>query len=328
MLSSWLVWLVPFSSLVAAFIDLFAGIGGLRLGYSNATRDTCVFRSEIDPHSQATYAANFGETPHGDITKIDPRSIPKFDTLLAGPPCQAFSNAGQRKGFDDPRGAVFWSMVPIIDYHRPRTLLVENVRGLLSHDKGNTFRAITETLKSLGYQVFSKVLNAKDFGLAQNRARIYIVAFNRRTKFCFPSPTFAATRVGDILESDVDPKYTISDRAWSGHQARLLRNRAAGKGFGYTMVSADSKHTNTLTARYGKDGSEILIDQDVKNPRRLTPREAARLQGIPESFILPLSDNLAYHQLGNSVPVPVIEAISRKMKDAVDVDARGAAEAS
>jgi DNA (cytosine-5)-methyltransferase 1 len=196
-------------------------------------------------------------------------------------------------------------------------LLLENVKGFVNHDKGKTMRIVRETLEDLGYNVFYKVLNARDFGLPQNRERIYIVGLNKRKLgsigFKFPEPTYKPTRVGDILETKVDEKYTLSNKLWQGHKRRLKEHRAKGNGFGYSLFNRDSKYTSTISARYYKDGSEILIEQKNTNPRKLTPREAARLQGFPESFKIPVSDAQAYKQFGNSVAVPVIYAIARQM---------------
>lgn len=196
--------------------------------------------------------------------------------------------------------------------------LLENVKNLVSHDKGKTFKIIINTLNNLNYKVFYKVLRAADFGVPQNRERIYIVGFNNdfypnNLSFAFPKPTFEKTKVGDILDSDVDEKYTISDKLWDGHKRRKVEHKKKGNGFGYTLFNINSEYTNTISARYYKDGSEILIDQGDKNPRKITPREASRLQGFPKDFIIPVSDTQAYKQFGNSVVVPVIYRISAEM---------------
>ena len=294
------------------FIDLFAGIGGIRLGFENAGGD-CVFTSEWDGPAQKTYEANFGEIPYGDITKIDPEEIPEFDMLLAGFPCQPFSMAGLKKGFNDTRGTLFFDIARIVEFHKPKVVFLENVRNLTSHDHGNTFKVIIKTLEDLGYKVFHRLYNAKDFGVPQNRVRIYIIAFKDDVDFVFPEPPKIKTRLGDILEKKVDSKYTISDKLWSGHQRRKKEHKEKGNGFGYSMFNEYSEYTSTMSARYYKDGSEILIEQKGKNPRKLTPREAARLQGFPDSFILPNSDMQMYKQFGNSVAVPVIKALAKEI---------------
>ena len=302
------------------YIDLFAGIGGIRIPFQEL-KGKCVFTSEWDSFSQKTYRINFGEEPVGDITEVDAKSIPDFDILLAGFPCQPFSQAGLHKGFEDTRGTLFFDIERIIDTKRPKAFLLENVKQLKGHDKGRTFAVIEEHLKALGYSVDAKVLRAGDFGVPQNRERIYIVGFDKEFyklddsfTFDFPAPPKTPTRLGDILEKNVDPKYTISQKLYDGHERRKKEAREKGNGFGYTLFNEDSEYTNTLSARYYKDGSEILIDQgDDMLPRKLTPRECARLQGFPDEFIIPVSDCRAYKQFGNSVAVPVIRAIAKKM---------------
>ena len=300
------------------FIDLFAGIGGIRRPYQKLG-GTCVFSSEIDKFAIQTYEANWGEIPSGDITKIAAKDIPKFDILLAGFPCQAFSIAGKRKGFNDTRGTMFFEVERILEYHNPKCFMLENVKGLLNHDKGNTFKVMIDTLeKKLNYKVYYKVLNAKDFGVPQNRERIIIVGFkNHNVKFSFPEPTGEKIKVGDILECNVDKKYTISDKIWASHQRRKEEHKAKGKGFGYSLFNENSEYTSTISARYYKDGSEILIEQKGKNPRKLTPREAARLQGFPDDFKLVVSDMQCYKQFGNTVPTKMIEAVANKVLEAL-----------
>ncbi|NWF65927.1 MAG: DNA cytosine methyltransferase [Campylobacterales bacterium] len=298
-------------------IDLFAGIGGIRLGFSQAFGKNLkfVFSSEIDKYAKETYYANFGEIPHGDITVIDELDIPNHDILLAGFPCQAFSIAGKRLGFEDTRGTLFFEVARIIKHHKPKVVFLENVKGFVNHDKGNTFKVVKETLEELGYRVFAKVLNAKDFGVPQNRERIYIVGFLDKTiEFEFPKALQKNIKVGDILEKSVDEKYTISDRLWAGHQRRKIEHRAKGNGFGYSLFNGNSSYTSTISARYYKDGSEILIEQGLRNPRKLTPREAGRLQGFSDDFKIVVSDVQIYKQFGNSVCVPVIKAISKEIK--------------
>lgn len=294
------------------FIDLFAGIGGIRMGFEHAGGE-CVFTSEWDESAQKTYQANFGEIPYGDITKIDPEEIPNFDVLLAGFPCQPFSQAGLKKGFEDTRGTLFFDIARIVKHHQPSVVFLENVRNLAGHDKGNTLKVIIGTLEEMGYKVKHNILNAKEFGLPQNRARIYIIGFKDDVDFEFPEPPKTKTKVWDILDEKVDPKYTISDKLWAGHQRRKKEHEEKGNGFGYSLFDEKSEYTSTISARYYKDGSEILIKQKGKNPRKLTPREAARLQGYPESFVIPVSDAQAYKQFGNSVAVPVIKALANKI---------------
>lgn len=294
------------------FIDLFAGIGGIRIPFDELG-GKCVFTSEWDKFAAKTYEANFGEIPHGDITKISPEVIPAHDLLLAGFPCQPFSQAGLKKGFQDTRGTLFFNIAEILNYHRPKAILLENVKRLKSHDGGKTLRVILRTLDDLGYKVEYRVFNAKDFGVPQNRERIYIVGFLGETHFEFSEAPKTPTKVGKILEKNVDDKYTISDKLWAGHQRRLKEHREKGFGFGYSLFDESSSHTSTISARYYKDGSEILIKQDGDNPRKLTPREAARLQGFPDSFVIPVSDVQAYKQFGNSVAVPVVRAVAEKI---------------
>lgn len=305
------------------FIDLFAGIGGIRIPFQELG-GKCVFSSEWDNFAQKTYRVNFGENPSGDITKINALDIPNFDILLAGFPCQPFSQAGLKKGFSDTRGTLFFDIERILSAKRPKAFLLENVKQLQGHDKGRTLKVILEHLRKLDYAVNYKVLRAADFGLPQNRERLYIVGFNKKIfklpknyRFNYPTPTYQKTKLGNILEKNVDEKYTISDRLYQGHLRRKKENIAKGNGFGFSVFNANSPYTNTISARYYKDGSEILIEQNDKNPRKLTPRECARLQGFPECFIIPVSDTQAYKQFGNSVAVPVVRAIAKKMIEAM-----------
>ena len=274
------------------FIDLFAGIGGIRRPYQKLGGE-CVFSSEIDKFAVKTYEANWHETPSGDITKIDAKDIPNFDILLAGFPCQAFSIAGKRKGFADTRGTMFFEVERILEYHKPKCFMLENVKGLINHDKGNTFKTMLDILE-----------NKLDYK-------------NHNIKFEFPEPQNINVKLGDILEKDVDPKYTISDKLWASHQRRKKEHQAKGNGFGYCLFNEESKYTSTISARYYKDGSEILIEQKGKNPRKLTPREAARLQGFPDDFKLVVSDMQCYKQFGNSVPTKMIEAVANKVYEAL-----------
>jgi len=294
------------------FIDLFAGIGGIRIPFDELG-GLCVFTSEFDKFAQKTYAANFGEKPSGDITLIDEKDIPEHDILLAGFPCQAFSHAGLKKGFEDTRGTLFFDIARIVNHHRPKAFLLENVKGLRGHDKGRTMKTIIKTLNEMEYDLHVEVLNAKHFGLPQNRERIFIVGFKNPVNFNFPQPPMTTTRLGKILQPRTKEKYTISDRLWGSHQMRKERAKSKGYGFGYSLFNRDSTHTSTMSARYYKDGSEILIEQKDKNPRMLTPREAARLQGFPEDFLIPVSNGQAYKQFGNAVPVNVIRAIAKEI---------------
>ena len=299
-------------------IDLFAGIGGIRLGFQNATNRNieCVFSSEWNKYSVQTYQENYGaEVVHGDITQVDEKDVPEHDILLAGFPCQPFSQAGLKKGFEDTRGTLFFDIARILKEKKPKAFLLENVKQLKGHDKGKTLEVILNTLHDIGYKNTQyTLLKARDFGLPQNRERLYIVGFlDESIAFNFPTPTHKETRVGDILEAYVEDKYTISDKLWAGHQRRKENNKKNGKGFGYRLFNEDSEYTSTISARYYKDGSEILIEQQGKNPRKLTPKEAAKLQGFPVDFKIPVSDTQAYQQFGNSVPVTVIEAIAKEM---------------
>ena len=263
------------------------------------------FSSEFDIHAQKTYKKNHGEYPFGDITLIDPKEIPDHDVLLAGFPCQPFSHAGLKLGIDDTRGTLFHNIATIIDQKKPKFALLENVKGLISHDKGHTLKVILKTLIKIGYscnipkeiimdgttkqiQDLAKkmVLKSIDFGVPQNRQRIYIVLWRdgEIDQFDYPQPIESKVKVGDILERSPEPKLTISDRLWAGHQRRKAENTKNGKGFGYGLFSADSPYTNTISARYYKDGSEVLIEQEGDNPRKISHREAARLQGFPDEF--------------------------------------------
>lgn len=302
------------------FIDLFAGIGGIRLPFQELNGE-CVFSSEIDKFAKLTYSSFYGDMPEGDITTITPCEIPDFDLLLAGFPCQPFSQAGHKQGFNDTRGTLFFQIEKIIRCKMPKAFLLENVKGLKGHDKGRTFQVIIDTLESIGYTVQTKVLAAKDFNLPQNRERIYIVGFldtMHASKFEFPAPIEKTIKVGDILESNVDPKYTISDKLWQGHQRRKEMHTEKGNGFGYSLFNAESEYVNTISARYYKDGSEILISQSNSNPRKLTPLEAARVQGFPDEIVskakkVGVSDVQLYKQFGNSVAVNVIRHIATNM---------------
>lgn len=299
------------------FIDLFAGIGGIRLPFSRLG-GRCEFTSEWDKFAQKTYKTNYGEMPGGDISQIPNNQLPDVDVLLAGFPCQPFSQAGLKKGFSDTRGTLFFEIERIIEGKRPKAFLLENVKQLKGHDHGHTFKVIKEHLTALDYTIYSDILRAADFGVPQNRERLFIIGFDNKrfekgqiSNFHFPIPPKTPTSLGDILEHEANEKYTISDRLYAGHLRRKQEHIKKGNGFGFSVFNEASPYTNTLSARYYKDGSEILIDQgSEKNPRRLTPRECARLQGFPDSFIIPVSDMQSYKQFGNSVSVPVVQAVA------------------
>ncbi len=297
------------------FIDLFAGIGGIRIPFQELGGE-CVFSSEWDKFSQKTYEANFGEVPYGDITKIDEKEIPKHDLLVGGFPCQAFSQAGLKKGFQDTRGTLFFDIARILKHHKPKAFLLENVKHLKGHDSGKTFKTIMSVLREIGYQTVEyKVLNARDFGVPQNRERIFIFGYIDFIFFQFPDPLNIKTKLGEILDENIPEKYTISSRMWESAIRRKENNRKRGYGFGYSLFNKDSEYTSTISARYYKDGSEIWIDDGKETPRMLTPNEARKLQGFPEGFKIPVSDLQAYKQFGNSVSVPVIRAIAKKIVD-------------
>lgn len=301
-------------------IDLFAGIGGIRQAFQ-IEGGYNVYSSEWDKAAQTTYRINFGETPDGDITKVDEKTIPDHDILLAGFPCQPFSQAGLHKGFDDTRGTLFFDVARILKEKRPKAFMLENVKQLKGHDHGKTLEVILNVLHELNYYVPNpEILNAYHFGRPQNRERIIIVGFNKEylpknyPAFIYPKGSIDDTVcVGNILEKDVDERFTISDKLWQGHLARREKHASKGNGFGFCVFNEKSKYTSTISARYYKDGSEALIEQKGKNPRMLTPRECARLQGFPDSFIIPVSNSSAYKQFGNSVCVPVINAVAKKM---------------
>ncbi|MBL0911463.1 MAG: DNA (cytosine-5-)-methyltransferase [Bacteroidia bacterium] len=306
------------------FIDLFAGIGGIRLAYQNLG-GKCVFTSEWNNFAKKTYEANFGEVPFGDITQIKETNIPDHDILLAGFPCQPFSIAGVSKknalgrkhGFlDETQGTLFFDIARILKHKRPPVFMLENVKNLRSHDKGNTFKVIQSTLDELGYNVHAEVLDGKYY-VPQHRERIIIVGFrrdifNNQETFKFPKYPVQKAKIKDILMEDPDGKYTLSDKLWNYLQDYANKHKAKGNGFGFGLTDLNGV-SRTMSARYYKDGAEILIPQDGLNPRRLTPRECARLQGFPDKFIIPVSDNQAYRQFGNSVTVPLIQAVAGEL---------------
>ncbi len=330
------------------FIDLFAGIGGLRRGFESIG-GRCVFTSEWDKYSQKTYRANFPDDDHeikGDITKVEAADIPAHDVLLAGFPCQPFSIAGVSKknalgrahGFEDKtQGTLFYDVARIIKHHRPAAFLLENVRNLVSHDKGKTFQTIKDVLTDdLGYTIDLRVIDGR-YWTPQHRERIFIVGFREDQGFRFGDMKLpdAAPKLAEILHREGDEseipdqrftvgnsgrvadKYTLTDNLWTYLQRYKEKHRAAGNGFGFGLVGPEDV-ARTLSARYHKDGSEILIKQDGKRPRRLTPRECARLMGFDAprgaDFIIPVSDTQAYRQFGNSVVVPAVKAVAKHMK--------------
>lgn len=313
------------------FIDLFAGIGGFRLAMqSNGGK--CVFSSEWNESAQKTYCANYGDTPYGDITKQETKDlIPDgFDILCAGFPCQPFSIAGVSKknslgratGFEDKtQGTLFFDVCKILKQRRPKAFLLENVKNLCSHDKGNTFRVICEALDELDYSIAFKVIDGQNF-VPQHRERILIVGFDRKrygtyVDFEFKiKPVVPKPRMRDILEKDPDSKYTLSDKLWNYLQRYAEKHKAAGNGFGFGLAPMDGV-SRTLSARYYKDGSEILIEQRGKNPRRLTPLECARLMGYPSNFKIVVSDCQAYKQFGNSVVMPLMADVGRLMVEKI-----------
>ncbi len=327
------------------FVDLFAGIGGIRMGFE-AQGGKCVFTSEWNKFAQKTYLANFPQTPDhvfvGDITEVDEKDIPDHEILLAGFPCQPFSIAGVSKknalgrphGFEcTTQGTLFFDVARIIAEKQPKAFLLENVKNLLSHDKGNTFKVIIQTLRDeLGYEVHHKVIDGQHF-VPQHRERILIVGFRGNTEFSWDAlqlPEKGTIRLSSILhpqdgseepeepytvspKAKVNSKYTLTPKLWAYLQAYAEKHRKAGNGFGFGLVDGDDI-ARTLSARYYKDGSEILVSQGKKKrPRRLTPRECARLMGFPDEFIIPVSDTQAYRQFGNSVVMPVMKEVARIM---------------
>lgn len=320
-------WDVPFpppENPTFKFIDLFAGIGGIRLAFQN-NGGKCVFTSEWDSFAKKTYEANFGEVPFGDITQVSEKEIPDHDILLGGFPCQPFSIAGVSKknslgrqhGFlDKTQGTLFFDIARIIEHKKPKVFMLENVKNLVSHDKKKTFKVITETLTELGYSIHYKVLDAKYY-VPQHRERIIIVGFKKsvfkeKETFEFPKPPNTELAIREILEKRVDPKYTLSDKLWNYLQEYKKKHQAKGNGFGFGLTDLNGV-SRTLSARYYKDGAEILIPQRGKNPRRLTPRECARIQGFPDKFIIPVSNNQAYKQFGNSVAMPLIQEVGKNI---------------
>ena len=325
-------------------IDLFAGIGGIRMGFDRAfgNQIETVFVSEWDEFAQKTYKANFHDCFNiaGDITKIKEDEIPTFDICLAGFPCQAFSMAGKHMGFKDDykgitRGTLFQDVARICDFHKPKVIFCENVKGLTIHDHGRTFKVITKTFEDLGYKVFFKVLNSKDFGVPQNRERIYIVCFRNDIApetFEFPEGSKKTVCIRDIMEdAPIDSKYYLSDTYLNTLKAHKARHEAAGHGFGYVVRDLDGVSGTIVCGGMGREGNLIKDERphsmvpsthikgsiNTESIRKMTPREWARLQGFPDDFVLPLADVHLYKQFGNSVTVNVIEAIARNIKQSL-----------
>ncbi len=326
-------------------IDLFAGIGGIRLGFDRAFKENIntVFVSEWDEKAQETYRANFKDDFKiaGDITKIPESEVPAFDICLAGFPCQAFSMAGKHQGFEDNyrgscRGTLFLDVARICDYHKPKVIFCENVKGLTIHDRGRTYKIIKKTFEDLGYKVFDKILNSKDFGVPQNRERIYLVAFRNDIapkKFIFPEATDSSKILWDIREEDPVPaKYYLSNTYLTTLLAHKKRHESRGNGFGYEIRDWGDIAGAIVCGGMGRERN-LVVDNRQKNLvptthikgeinpygiRKMTPREWARLQGYPDSFVLPLADTHLYKQLGNSVTVNVIEAIANKIRMVLD----------
>ena len=302
------------------FIDLFAGIGGMRIAFQRAGGE-CVFSSEINKYAAETYNENFKDTPFGDIKKIRAKDIPDHDMLLGGFPCQPFSPAGTsarnfhggKHGFKDlTRGTLFFDIARIIKEKKPKAFLLENVKHLIGHDDGKTYKIIMRTLREeLGYDVYDEIVDASSV-VPQHRERIFIVGFSKPMQFDFPKLQDRRPKLGDILQKKAGEKYTLLDGTWKSLQRHAARHAASKNGFGYSLADREGR-ANTLSARYHKDGAEILIDQRhlKKNPRRLTPRECARLMGFSDTFKIPVSDSQAYRQFGNSVVVPVVTSIAK-----------------
>ncbi len=304
-------------------IDLFSGIGGIRLGFKNVFKNDIkfVYANDIDKFACQTYEANFGEYPIGDITKTDLNSIPDFDLLLAGFPCQSFSIAGKQRGFEDIRGTLFFYIVKILELKKPAYFMLENVKNLMSHDKGKTFNTMKNILTGLGYQIHYTILNAKNYGLPQNRERVYIMGFKDKVLFNFPTTHSTPKGIFKILENNVQEKYYISQRYWEGLKTHRARNEAKGNGFGYKIISPNGIANTIVCGGSGRERNLIQGNIRTKNKdgiRMMTPREWARLQGFPEEFKFPCSNTQTYKQLANSVPIPVIEAIAIKMMVALN----------
>ena len=321
-------------------IDLFAGIGGIRLGFDKAFRENIetVFVSELDEKAKETYRANFKDKfdINGDITKIKEIEIPEHDILLAGFPCQAFSLAGLKKGFEDARGTLFFDVARIAEYHKPKVVFCENVKNLVNHDRGKTFKVIIRILENLGYKVYEKVLNSKNFGVPQNRERIYIVAFREdidSSDFSFPEKTDNNKVISDIMEEkEVSPKYYLSNVYLDSLMRHKQRHESKGNGFGYEIKKLNGIANTLVCGGMGRERN-LIVDERLtdfipvthikgeinrKYIRKMTPREWARLQGFPDSFKFVVADTHLYKQFGNSVTVSVIEEIAKNIKEVLD----------
>ncbi|MCF6340598.1 MAG: DNA cytosine methyltransferase [Sulfurimonas sp.] len=302
-------------------IDLFAGVGGIRLGFEQAFSNNTnfVFSSEIDKHAQKTYSDNFKDIPHGDITQIDEKDIPSHDIILAGFPCQAFSVAGYRKGFEDTRGTLFFDVARIAKYHKPKVLFLENVKGFVGHDNGNTFKIVKKTLEDLGYKVYSEVLNSKDYGIPQNRERIYIVAFlDNSVEFEFPKKIKLSKKIKDCLISDIDEKYYYNNKPlYKRIKDDVIDENSIYQWRRQYVRENKSKVCPTLTANMGTGGHNVPIIKDSKGIRKLTPRECANFQGFPKNYKISkdIVDSHLYKQFGNSVTVSVIESIAKEIRN-------------
>jgi len=301
------------------FIDLFAGIGGMRLAFEKAG-GTCVFSSEINEYSRKTYEANFNDIPSGDIRDIRTSSIPDHDILVAGFPCQPFSLAGVSKkrsmdvgdGFHDPeQGMLFFEILRVLKDKRPRAFLLENVKNLRSHNGGKTFKYMIKRLEQLRYRVKFEVIDASKV-VPQHRERVYMVGFLDQNNFEFPVFSEKKLKLKNILSKSVSKNYTLTNGVWEALQRHATRSRNKGHGFGYGIADLNGT-SRTLSARYYKDGAEILIKQKNSNPRRLTPGECMLLMGFPRNFEMPVSDHQAYRQLGNAVVPPIVEKIAALM---------------
>jgi DNA (cytosine-5)-methyltransferase 1 len=318
------------------FIDLFSGIGGIRMGLEQTGRFECVKSYEINKKACDTYEANFGDNPFGDVTKIDADSLPKFDFIAGGFPCQSFSMAGWRLGFDDTRGTLFFEVAKLIKKTRPLAVLLENVRGLTNHDGGRTLAVILNVLRNdLGYATYSSILNAKDFGVPQNRERIYIAAFSFVPEcdfdafgggFSFPTGNGTSVTLRKFLESNVESNFYLSQKYMDGLKNHRKVQEEKGRGFGYEILDRDGIANAIVCGGMGRERNlirdepvgEYPADRNTDRIRMLTPRECARLQGFPDSFKTHPQVAAAYRQFGNSVAVPVIRAIAERMAVALD----------
>ena len=334
------VWDVPFAPVQSpkfTFIDLFAGIGGMRIAFQKLG-GKCVFSSEWDKHSQQSYYENFGELPFGDITKVNETEVPKHEVLVAGFPCQAFSIAGFKGGFKDTRGTLFFDVARILQEKHPDAVFLENVKGLYGHDKGRTLDVILRTLRDdLGYHVPDpQIMNARDFGVPQNRERIFIVGFRNKAaadRFSYPKPLGVHTTIADILEDEeVSVKYYLSNQYLRTLVSHRARHEAKGHGFGYEIIPNDGVANAIVVGGMGRERNLVIDNRlsdfepithikgtvNKKGIRKMTPREWARLQGFPDKFKIVVADSHAYKQFGNSVAVPAIQATGRNLLRALE----------